>query len=101
MCWQVSYTCYDSNFIDLRIIICIFCLIFFERNDFIVTTSPSSKLSSLSTDVFQRVRQASLVSRFGDLFARDRMDGMDVLYNHCDDHELNQKIVFTCVQVLI
>ncbi|PIK59263.1 putative mitochondria-eating protein isoform X3 [Apostichopus japonicus] len=67
-------------------------------NDFIVTTSPSSKLSSLSTDVFQRVRQASLVSRFGDLFARDRMDGMDVLYNHCDDHELNQKIVFTCVQ---
>ncbi|PIK45098.1 putative mitochondria-eating protein isoform X2 [Apostichopus japonicus] len=67
-------------------------------NDFIVATSPSSKLSSLSTDVFQRVRQASLVSRFGDLFARDRMDGMDVLYNHCDDHELNQKIVFTCVQ---
>lgn len=68
------------------------------RSDLILAPSPTSKLSSLSTDVFQRVRQASLISRFSDLFVKDRMDAMDVLHNHCDDHELNQKIVFTCVQ---
>ena len=63
-----------------------------------VSTSPRP-LTSASNDVVQRVRQAHLVTRFSDMFARDRMDAMDILRNHCDDHELNQKIVFTCVQV--
>ena len=63
-----------------------------------VSTSPRP-LTSASNDVVQRVRQAHLVTRFSDMFARDRMDAMDILRNHCDDHELNQKIVSTCVQV--
>ncbi|KAJ8028846.1 Mitochondria-eating protein [Holothuria leucospilota] len=68
------------------------------RNDLILASSPSTKTNFLTGEVFQRVRQTSLVSRFSDLFAKDRMDAMDVLRNHCQDHELNQKIVFTCVQ---
>ena len=54
----------------------------------------------MSNDVVQRIRQAHLLTRMSDMFARDRMDAMDILRNHCDDHELNQKIIFTCVQVI-
>ncbi|XP_054754755.2 mitochondria-eating protein-like isoform X1 [Lytechinus pictus] len=63
-----------------------------------LSTSLKSPRTSASSDVVQRVRQANLVTRFNDLFAQSRMDAMDILRNHCDDHELNQKIIFTCVQ---
>lgn len=64
-----------------------------------LSTSIKSPRISVSSDVVQRIRQANLVTRFNDLFAQSRMDAMDILRNHCDDHELNQKIVFTCLQV--
>lgn len=64
-----------------------------------LSTSLKSPRISVSSDVVQRIRQANLVTRFNDLFAQSRMDAMDILRNHCDDHELNQKIVFTCIQV--
>ncbi|XP_070554455.1 mitochondria-eating protein-like [Ptychodera flava] len=62
--------------------------------------SPRSSLKPLSTsnDVVQRIRQANLLTRFSDMFAHDRMDAMDTLRNHCDDHEMNQRIVFAAVQ---
>ncbi|XP_071487254.1 mitochondria-eating protein-like [Diadema antillarum] len=63
-----------------------------------LTPSLKSPRTSVSSDVVQRVRQANLVTRFNDLFAQSRMDAMDILRNHCEDHELNQKIIFTCVQ---
>ncbi|XP_011684040.2 mitochondria-eating protein isoform X1 [Strongylocentrotus purpuratus] len=63
-----------------------------------LSTSLKSPRISVSGDVVQRIRQANLVTRFNDLFAQSRMDAMDILRNHCDDHELNQKIVFTCLQ---
>ncbi|XP_072040148.1 mitochondria-eating protein-like isoform X1 [Amphiura filiformis] len=72
------------------------------RTEYLNTSLPASTsprhAKSASNDVVQRIRQAHLVTRFSDMFARDRMDAMDILRNHCDDHELNQKIVFTCVQ---
>ncbi len=50
-------------------------------------------------DVTQRVRQQSLLSRFNDMFATDRLDAMDILRRFSDDHENNQRIVFTVIQV--
>lgn len=58
----------------------------------------SPRIPAASSDVVQRIRQANLVTRFNDLFAQSRMDAMDILRNHSDDHDLNQKIIFTCVQ---
>lgn len=73
------------------------------RTDFLnislpASISPRLASTSVSNDVVQRIRQAHLLTRMSDMFARDRMDAMDILRNHCDDHELNQKIIFTCVQ---
>nr|XP_006823080.1 PREDICTED: mitochondria-eating protein-like isoform X2 [Saccoglossus kowalevskii] len=64
------------------------------------TPSPRINLKplSVSNDVVQRIRQANLLSRFSDMFAHDRMDAMDILRNHSDDHKLNQEIIFACVQ---
>ncbi|XP_022092817.1 mitochondria-eating protein-like [Acanthaster planci] len=60
-------------------------------------TSPRTT-SSVSSDVVQRVRQAHLVTRFGDMFSRDRMDAMDILRTLSDDHDIHQQIVFACVE---
>ncbi|XP_033632077.1 mitochondria-eating protein-like [Asterias rubens] len=60
-------------------------------------TSPRSTIS-VGSDVVQRVRQAHLVTRFGDMFSRDRMDAMDILRTLSDDHEINQRIIFACVE---
>ena len=50
-------------------------------------------------DVTQRVRQQSLITRFNDMFAADRLDAMDILRRYSDDHENNQRIVFSVLQV--
>jgi hypothetical protein len=49
-------------------------------------------------DVTQRVRQQSLISRFNDMFAQDRLDAMDTLRRFSDDYENNQRIVFSATQ---
>jgi hypothetical protein len=52
-------------------------------------------------DVTQRVRQQNLITRFNDMFAQDRLDAMDTLRRYSDDHDNNQRIVFTALQVCI
>jgi hypothetical protein len=61
----------------------------------------SRSLSSpLDADnVTQRVRQQTLITRFNDLFAVDRLDALDILRRYSDDFENNQRIVFAVVQV--
>ncbi|XP_077983629.1 mitochondria-eating protein-like [Glandiceps talaboti] len=66
------------------------------------TPRSSYKLPSVpltgGDNIVQRIRQPNLLTRFSDMFAHDRMDAMDILRNHCDDHEMNQRIVFAAVQ---
>ena len=50
-------------------------------------------------DVSQRVRQQNLITRFNDMFAQDRLDAMDTLRRYSDDHENNQRIIMTTMQV--
>jgi hypothetical protein len=61
--------------------------------------SLSRTASSLDADdVTQRVRQQTLISRFNDIFAVDRLDALDVLRRYSDDYENNQRIVFAVIQ---
>lgn len=62
-------------------------------------TSRCSLISPLSPNhSTQVIRQDSLISRFNDLFTRDRMNAMDLL-RHYSNFENNQRIIFTAVQV--
>ncbi|XP_033098298.1 mitochondria-eating protein-like, partial [Anneissia japonica] len=67
--------------------------------DYISTLPPavSGKMSG-NSDVVQRVRQANLVTRFSHMFTEERMDAMDMLRNHCEDHEMNQRVIMACVK---
>lgn len=57
------------------------------------------KVSSLSANhCTQVIRQDSLISRFNDLYSRDRMNAMDLL-RHYSSFENNQRIIFAAVQV--
>ncbi|KAK2165880.1 hypothetical protein LSH36_44g00022 [Paralvinella palmiformis] len=49
-------------------------------------------------DVTQRVRQQNLVSRFNDMYIHDRLEAMEKLRIYSDDHQNNQRIVFTMMQ---
>ena len=49
----------------------------------------------------QVIRQESLISRFNDMYVRDRLDAMDILRVYSDDYENNQRIVFTALQVRV
>ena len=64
-------------------------------------SSPFSRPSSpfALDDVTQRVRQQNLITRYNDMFAQDRLDAMDTLRRYSDDHENNQRILHTTVQV--
>ena len=60
----------------------------------------SRHLSPLAKDnATQVIRQESLISRFNDMYVRDRLDAMDILRVYSDDIENNQRIVFAAVQV--
>ncbi|XP_076468507.1 mitochondria-eating protein-like isoform X2 [Babylonia areolata] len=48
-------------------------------------------------DAVQRIRQQNAVARFNDMFAQDRLDAMDTLRRYSDDHENNQRIIFTAL----
>ena len=45
------------------------------------------------------VRQEALITRFNDLYLRDRLSAMDILRTYSDNYENNQRIVFSAVQV--
>lgn len=49
----------------------------------------------------QVVRQEALITRFNDLYLRDRLTAMDILRGYSDNYENNQRIIFAAVQVLI
>ncbi|XP_041359836.1 mitochondria-eating protein-like isoform X2 [Gigantopelta aegis] len=48
-------------------------------------------------DPMQRVRQQNLIARFNDMFAQDRLDALDTLRRYSDDHENNQRIIYTAI----
>ncbi|XP_067663181.1 mitochondria-eating protein-like isoform X4 [Haliotis asinina] len=48
-------------------------------------------------DPVQRVRQQNLVARFNDMFAQDRLDALDTLRRYSDDHENNQRIIYSAI----
>lgn len=50
-------------------------------------------------DVTQKVRQSNLINRYNDMFSQDRLDAMDTLRRFSDDYEMNQRIIFTAMQV--
>ena len=49
----------------------------------------------------QVIRQDSLIKRFDDLYASNRLNAMDILRNYSCDYENNQRIIFAVVQVSI
>lgn len=49
----------------------------------------------------QVIRQDALISRFNDLYTRDRLNALDILRNYTDDYENNQRIIFSTIQVLL
>lgn len=47
----------------------------------------------------QVIRQENLIARYNEMFARDRLDAMDILRIYSDDYENNQRIVYSAIQV--
>ena len=60
---------------------------------------PLLTLSSVADDSLQKARETTLVQRFNDLYARERLDAMDTLRTVSDDYEMNQRICFNIIQV--
>jgi hypothetical protein len=54
--------------------------------------------STLATDSLQKIRENTLIQRFNDLYARERLDAMDTLRAVSDDYAMNQRICFNIVQ---
>jgi len=58
-----------------------------------------SRVSPLSPNhCTQVVRQEALITRFNDLYLRDRLTAMDILRGYSDNYENNQRIIFAAVQ---
>ncbi|CAF2130070.1 unnamed protein product [Rotaria magnacalcarata] len=55
-------------------------------------------LSSSSDESLQKLRENTLIQRFNDLYARERLDAMDILRSVSDDYEMNQRICFNIIQ---
>ncbi|XP_076468508.1 mitochondria-eating protein-like isoform X3 [Babylonia areolata] len=69
-----------------------------SEGDFISYRYKPGLTSPLSIDdAVQRIRQQNAVARFNDMFAQDRLDAMDTLRRYSDDHENNQRIIFTAL----
>lgn len=62
--------------------------------------SPTRSLvvSSSSNDSLQKIRENTLIERFNELYARERLDAMDTLRTVSDDYDMNQRICFNVVQ---
>ena len=57
---------------------------------FVPITSSDSSL--------QQIRENTLIQRFNDLYARERLNAMDLLRTVSGDYDMNQRICFTVVQ---
>ncbi|CAF0772828.1 unnamed protein product [Rotaria sordida] len=63
------------------------------------SVSPARSLISLSSnDSLQKIRENTLIQRFNDLYARQRLDAMDILRRVSDDYTMNQRICFNIIQ---
>lgn len=54
--------------------------------------------STLSSDFSQKARETTLIQRFNDLYARGRLNAMDILRTVSDDYDMNQRICFNIIQ---
>lgn len=61
---------------------------------------PRSLIVSSSDESLQKIRENTLIQRFNDLYARERLDAMDLLRSVSDDYEMNQRICFNIIQVI-
>ena len=47
----------------------------------------------------QKLRENTLIDRFSELYARERLDALDTLRTVSDDSDMNQRICFNIIQV--
>jgi hypothetical protein len=57
-------------------------------------------LSSSVDSSLQKIREDTLIQRFNDLYARERLNAMDILRSVSDDYDLNRRICYSVVQVM-
>lgn len=60
--------------------------------------SPSIRPVISSDSSLQQIRESTLIQRFNDLYARERLNAMDILRTISADYDMNQRICFTVVQ---
>lgn len=62
--------------------------------------SPTRPLLSLSSsdESLQKIREDTLIRRFNELYARERLDALNLLRTVSDNYEMNQRICFNIVQ---
>ncbi len=60
-------------------------------------------ISSISTDYgsLQKIREDTLIQRYNDLYARERLDAMDTLRTVGGDYDMNRRICYSVIQVII
>jgi hypothetical protein len=49
----------------------------------------------------QKIRENTLIQRFNDLYARERLDALDILRTVSGDYDMNRRICFSVIQVII
>jgi len=58
-------------------------------------------LSPLSTDSsLQKLREDTLIQRYNDLYARERLNAMDILRSVSSDYDMNRRICYRVIQVI-
>lgn len=77
------------------------CIVLYSLSDSLTSYRYTSRITTplAIDDPVQRVRQQNLVARFNDMFAQDRLDALDTLRRYSDDHENNQRIIYTAISV--
>ena len=56
-------------------------------------------ISAAADESLQKLRESTLIDRFSELYARERLDALDTLRTVSDDHDMNQRICFNIIQV--
>ena len=59
-----------------------------------------SLLLSTSDGSLQKIRENTLITRFNELYSRERLDALDTLRTVSDDYDMNQRICFNIIQVI-
>ena len=56
-------------------------------------------ISTSMDESLQKLRENTLIDRFSELYARERLDALDTLRTVSDDSDMNQRICFNIIQV--